>query len=105
MNRLIARYGADLTIIHDKHLGDDASFASAAKELGVASEVRVIDRHQTGHPTIGATNRELFLGGADMCLVIHKQARSCLKTLDCVRQAAEHLRLLDRQRCGYSEAG
>ena len=71
VNRLIARYGPVVVIVHGNEPGVDNSIATAAKDLGATAEARVIDRKQTGHPTIGARNCELFLGGADMCLAIH----------------------------------
>ena len=59
--RLVARYGNDIVIIHGNEPWVDASFAAAAKELGVTVKARVIDRKNTGFPTIGQRNRELLL--------------------------------------------
>jgi hypothetical protein len=66
LRRLVARYGPGITIIHGNQPGVDQAFAAAANELGVTTELRVIDRHRTGHPTIGQRNRELLMGKADM---------------------------------------
>ena len=89
LRRLVARYGREIVIIHANEQGVDASFAAAAKELGVTTEARVIDRKNTGFPTVGQRNRELLLGGADLCLAVHDRVASCPRTLDCVRQALQ----------------
>ncbi len=89
LRRLVARYGCDIVIIHGNEPGVDASFDSAAKEVGLDVEVRVIDRKNTGFPTVGQRNRELLLGGADLCLAVHNRVASCPRTLDCVRQALQ----------------
>jgi hypothetical protein len=89
LRRLIARYGRDIVIIHGNEPGVDASFAAAAKEMGIAAEARVIDRKNTGFPAVGQRNRELFLGGTDLCIAVHDHLSSCPRTLDCVRQALQ----------------
>ena len=89
LRRLVARYGRDIVIIHGNEPGVDSSFAAAAKEIGVAVEARLIDRRQTLHPTIGAKNRELLSGGADMVIAVHSRIAACPRTLDCVRQALQ----------------
>jgi hypothetical protein len=89
LRRLVARYGPDIVIIHGNEPGVDSSFAAAAKELGVTTELRVIDRHRTGHPTVGQRNRELLMGGADMCIAVHNRIAGCPRTLDCVLQALQ----------------
>jgi hypothetical protein len=55
----------------------------------VTAEARVIDRNRTGFTTVGQRNRELLLGGADMCIAVHNRIASCPRTLDCVRQALQ----------------
>ena len=47
MRRLIARYGPDITIIVGAEQGVTASFATAANDMGIRVEPRVIDRGQT----------------------------------------------------------
>jgi hypothetical protein len=49
----------------------------------------VIDRNQTGFLTVGQRNRELLLGGADLCIAIHDRIASCPRTRDCVQQALQ----------------
>ncbi len=89
LRRLVARYGRDIVITQGNEPGVDASFAAAAQATGITAEARVIDRHQTGFPTVGQRNRELFLGGADLCVAVHNRVASCPRTLDCVRQALQ----------------
>ena len=89
VRRLVARYGADIVIVHAGESGVDSSFAAAAKELGVTAELRVIDRHRTGHPAVGQRNRQLLLGGADMCIAVHSRIAACPRTLDLVHQALQ----------------
>ena len=89
LRRLIARYGRDIVIIHGNEPGVDASFDAAAQAMGIRTEARVIDRKNTGFPTVGQRNRELLSGGADMCLAVHNRVAFCPRTLDCVRQALQ----------------
>jgi hypothetical protein len=89
LRRLVARYGRDIIIIHGNEPGVDASFGAAAKEMGLNVEARVINRKNTGFPTVGQRNRELLLGGADMCIAFHPRVASCPRTLDCVSQALQ----------------
>jgi hypothetical protein len=89
LRRLVARYGRAVVICHSNEPGVEASFAAAAKELGITAEARVIDRKNTGFPTVGQRNRELLLGGADMCIAVHNHVASCPRTLDCVLQALQ----------------
>ena len=55
----------------------------------MTDEVRVIDRKHTGFPTVGQRNRELLLGGADMCIAVHNRIAACPRTLNCVQQALQ----------------
>ena len=75
-------YGPGIVIIHGNQPGVDTAFATAAKELGVTAEPRVIDRNQSGHPTIGARNRALLMGGADMCIAVHRNRSASVSTKD-----------------------
>ena len=89
LRRLVARYGPEIVVIHGNEPGVDSSFAAAAKEIGVTAEARVIERKGTGLPTVGTRNRDLFLGGADMCIAVHNRIAACPRTLDCVQQALQ----------------
>jgi YspA, cpYpsA-related SLOG family len=89
LRRLVARYGRDIVIIHGNEPGVDQAFAAAAKEVGVTAEVRVIDRKNTGFPTIGQRNCELLMGKADMCIAVHSRIAECRTTVDLVHQALQ----------------
>jgi hypothetical protein len=65
------------------------TWASVANKLGITAEARVMDRKNTGFPTVEQRNRELLLGGADMCIAVHNRIAACPRTLDCVQQALQ----------------
>ena len=52
LQRLIARYGRDIVIVHGGCPGVDESFNKACKSLGITVEVRLASWPQTGTPTI-----------------------------------------------------
>jgi hypothetical protein len=89
LQRLIARYGRNIVIIHGGSPGVDESFNKACKSLGIAVESRVANWPHTGHPTIGSKNRELIKGGADLCIAVHRRIAASQRTLDCVHQALQ----------------
>jgi hypothetical protein len=82
LRRLIARYGPEIIVVHGGGDGVDASFAEAAKALGIAIEVRAISRETTMFPMVGQRNHELLRGGANLCVAVHRQVASCEKTVD-----------------------
>jgi len=89
VRRLVARYGADLVIVHGGDSGVDQSFSRACKSLGVAVEARVADWRQTAAPTVGSRNRELIKCGADLSIAVHKTNGASQRTGDCVLQAIQ----------------
>jgi hypothetical protein len=89
LQRLIARHGSDVVIVHGGDCGVDESFDRACKSLGIAVEARVPNWRQTGIPTIGARNREVIKDGADLCIALHRSIAASEKTKDCVRQAIQ----------------
>jgi YspA, cpYpsA-related SLOG family len=89
LRRLVARYGRDIVIIHGNEPGVDASFDAAAKEMALNVEARVINRKNTGFPTVGQRNRELLLGGADMCIAVHNRVADPGRQGDPGRQVAQ----------------
>ena len=48
VQRLIARYGADIVVVHGGCPGVDESFNKACKSLDIGFEVRLATRPQTG---------------------------------------------------------
>jgi hypothetical protein len=89
VQRLIARYGCDIVVVHGGCPGVDESFNKACKSLGVAVEVRLATWPQTGTPTIANRNRELIKPGADLCVALHQAIRGSQRTRDCVLQAIQ----------------
>ncbi len=89
VQRLIARYGRDIVVIHGGCPGVDESFKKACKRLGIAVEVRLATWPQSGTPTIGNRNRELIKPGGDLCIALHQSIGTSLRTKDCVRQAIQ----------------
>ena len=89
LQRLIARYGRDIVVVHGGFPGVDQSFNKACKSLGVTVEVRLAEWPQTGTPTIGTRNRELIKPGADLCIALHRSVRTSQRTRDCVLQAIQ----------------
>jgi hypothetical protein len=89
LERLIARYGREIVIIHGGAAGVDESFSKACKSLGIALDVRLASWPQTGNPTIGTRNRELIKDGADLCIALHRSIGTSQRTRDCARQAIQ----------------
>ena len=89
VQRLIARHGRDIVVVHGGSIGVDESFNIACKNLGIAVEVRMANSGQTGTPTIGTRNRELIKPGADLCIALHRSVGTSQRTKDCVRQTIQ----------------
>ena len=89
VSRMLARYGPDLLIVHGGEPGVDEAVAVAAEKLDVRHEARLVSRHHTGVPTIGAKNRELIMARPDLCVAMHQAIRGGTRTRDCVRQALQ----------------
>ena len=89
VNRLLARYGPNLVIIHGGEPGVDQAVALACQELGVLVEARLVNWHQTGLPTIGTKNRELIKAAPELCVAIHQSIETSKRTRDCVQQALQ----------------
>ena len=89
VNRLLARYGPNLVIIHGGEPGVDQAVALACRELGVVVEARLVNWHQTGLPTVGTKNRELIKAAPELCVAVHPSIASSKRTRDCVQQALQ----------------
>jgi len=89
LNRLVARYGRDIVIVHGGCPGVDESFNNACKSLGITVEVRLESWPQTRTPTIGNRNRELIKPGADLCITLHRYVRTSYRTRDCILQTLQ----------------
>jgi hypothetical protein len=89
VNRLLARYGPNLVIIHGGEPGVDQAIALTCQELGIRVEARLVNWHQTGLPTIGTKNRELIKAAPELCVAIHPSIATSKRTRDCVQQALQ----------------
>jgi YspA, cpYpsA-related SLOG family len=66
LNRLLARYGPDLVVVHGGAPGVDQAFSVAARELGITVEPHVADWRGLGNIAGPARNREMVEAGADL---------------------------------------
>src|SRR4051812_27606870 len=105
LNRLLARYGPGLVIVHGGATGIDRSFAEACGELGVEQEahparweeldvpeavIRYDKRNRPYNANAGPIrNAEMVAAGADLCLAFHRAISSSKGTKDCARRAIE----------------
>jgi hypothetical protein len=87
VNRLLARYGPDLVIVHGGAPGVDQSFSEACRHLGIPAEPHVADRKGVGNIAGPARNREMVQAGADLCIALHRTLETSKGTKDCIRQA------------------
>ena len=86
VRRLITRYGEDIVIVHGDPTGVVQSFLAACAELKIRTETRVPD-WRIGTPPLRLRTDELFNGGADLCIAVHRYIGICQRTIDCVRRA------------------
>jgi hypothetical protein len=90
LQRLIARYGRKIVIIHGGEAGVGESFSKARKNLGIAVDARLASWPQTGPPMLWSKNRELVKDGADLCIALHRSIGTSRRTRDCARQAIQN---------------
>jgi hypothetical protein len=87
LNRLLARYGPDLTVVHGGAAGVDNAFAVACEELGIVVEPHLADWRDLGNIAGPERNQEMVQAGADLCLALHRTIQTSKGTKDCIRQA------------------
>jgi hypothetical protein len=87
INRLLARYGPGLVIVHGGAPGVDNAFATACYELGIVAEPHLADWKGLGNIAGPERNREMVEAGADLCIDLHRSIETSKGTKDCVRQA------------------
>jgi YspA, cpYpsA-related SLOG family len=62
LTRLLARYGADIVVVHGGAPGLDNAFAVACRKLGVVAEPQVADWKGLGNVAGPARNRDMCRG-------------------------------------------
>jgi YspA, cpYpsA-related SLOG family len=87
LNRLLARYGPGIIVVHGGAPGVDQSFAVAGTELGITLEPHLADWKGLDNVAGPMRNREMVQSGADLCLALHRTLATSKGTKDCVRQA------------------
>ena len=87
VNRLIARYGYGLTIVHGAATGVDESFAKACAELGIKTEPHIAEWRHWGTAAWPMRNARMVAAGAAMCIALHRTLETGKGTKDCVRKA------------------
>jgi hypothetical protein len=86
LNRLLARYGPNLVVVHGGVPGVDQSFNVVSRELGLTVEPHLADWKGLGKVAGPARNQEM-VQAADLCLALHRSIATSRGTKDCVRQA------------------
>jgi hypothetical protein len=87
LNRLVARYGPNLVIVHGGACGVDNSFNLACREARITVEPHLADWKGLGNVAGPDRNREMVQAGADLCIALHRTLASSKGTKDCIRQA------------------
>jgi hypothetical protein len=87
VNRLIKRYGADITIIHGGAMGVDNAFSEACRKLGVTFKAHLADWKGLGNIAGPERNREMVATKPDFVIAFHRDLARSKGTKDCVKQA------------------
>jgi hypothetical protein len=70
VNRLLARYGPELVVVHGGAPGIDQSFAVACHELGVMAELCLPDFSHVGDHRL--QDEQMLQRGAGLCLILYR---------------------------------
>ncbi len=90
IERLIARYGRDLVIVHGAATGVDTAFSDAARDAGLnvePHEVTGVDWNYYGERAGPLRNAKMVQLGADLCIAVHRNLRASHGTKDCATRA------------------
>jgi hypothetical protein len=79
VNRLLARYGPNLVIIHGGACGVDNAFGVACHELGIVAEPHLPVWKGLGNIAGPPRNRKMVQSGVDMCIALHRTLHSRLE--------------------------
>lgn len=87
LNRLLARYGPGLIIVHGAATGIDAAFAEACDDIGIEHEPHPASWDEHGKAAGPIRNQQMVDAGALMCLAFHRAISASRGTRDCVSRA------------------
>ena len=87
LERLVARHGPDIVVIHDGGPGVADSFARECRELGLETEYKPPDWAGLGNIGRSARYKQMIASGADLCIAVRRSIAESKGTKDCVRQA------------------
>jgi hypothetical protein len=89
VERLVARHGESLVIVHGARSGVEDSFDLACLRLRVEREPCLAYPHHYGDQAGAVRNRQMIARGADKVLAFHSNLKASRGTKDCVRRALE----------------
>ena len=84
IERLKARHGARLVVVHGAAAGVDSTFAAAASIAGVTQEPYPADWRTYGRSAGPRRDAAILASGIDLCLVLHRTLNRSGETRDCV---------------------
>jgi hypothetical protein len=84
VERLKARYGADLLVVHGAATGVDSAFAAACVRAGVVHEPHPADWKAHGKAAGPIRNSEMVDLGAEFAIAVHPNLHLSKGTGDCV---------------------
>jgi hypothetical protein len=87
LNRLLARNGPNLVIVHGGANGVDQAFHLGAQALAIDVEPHLANWQSLGNIAGPSRNREMVNSGADLCIALRRTLETSKGTKDCVRQA------------------
>ena len=87
VNRLLARHGTGLVIVHGAAPGVDSAFHAAAMSRGAACEPHPADWDRLGKCAGPIRNQTMVDAGAVLCIAVHRDLAGSRGTRDCVRRA------------------
>jgi hypothetical protein len=84
VNRLLARYGVGLVVVHGAAPGVDSAFAEACDDLGVVHESHPADWDRFGKAAGPIRNEQMVAAGAALCVAVHRDLTGSRGTRHCV---------------------
>lgn len=84
LDKVVDKHGRDLVLVHGCGNGVDASFAQAARDIGLTVEAHFADWRDGGLSAGPKRNQEMVDAGANFCLAVHHAIAWSKGTRDCV---------------------